>query len=284
MPGPICVSRLPEGFIDEGTNCRTRARKRGPANNGDGSPALRTRLYRQRFAPPTRRAVVKAAAAFLMRDDVEGFRPYPYCPAPGSGVTIGFGYDLKFHDEEQLRKDWAALGTKALDRLAECREQDPVKAVAKLRDISIPRDVAEDVAQSTVAEYYDMTRRVFRGVERLPLGVQVALTSVIFNRGSKERLHRKRDQMTRWEKHGIAPWREMRFIQQAVRTGNLFDVYYYVQAMSRVWSDTPIERSMKRRRQLEAAQILPYVRRYDEYEEDSREFPNMVDWRDYLDY
>lgn len=285
MAGPLCVSRLPKGFVDKGTNCLGRSPTPSPIGNPDRGSGPTVKIYQLRSSPPSKDAVVKAAAAFLMRDDVEGFRSHPYHPAAGSGITIGFGYDLKFHDEDQLRADWANLGTKALDRLAECCEQEgSVNKAGALKDITIRRDVAAKVAQESVARYYSMTLQVFPGVERLPPGVQVALTSVIFNRGNSEKVHTSWDRMTRWEKHGIMPWREMRWIQEDVRTGNLFDLYYDLQAMARVWSDTPIERAMKYRRRVEAEQILPYIRQYEEYQQVEREFPGAVDWRDYLEY
>jgi hypothetical protein len=143
--------------------------------------------------------------------------------------------------------------------------------------------VAAKVAQKIIAEWYSKTLRVFPGMERLPLGVQVALTSVIYNRGDSEKIHR-RDKMNRWERHGIMPWREMRWIQEDVRTGNLFDLFYDLGAMVRVWTDTPFERGMKQRRRLEAQQIRPYIRQYEQYQQDEREFPGVVDWRNYLEY
>ena len=93
------------------------------------------------------------------------------------------------------------------------------------------------------------------GVEKLPTPVQVALLSLIFNRGSKMSKGKgtEADIMdSRWEKRELAA---------AVMLRDLVWIYWHFESMRRIWASKPNEVSvgLLNRRDAELALIYPFV-------------------------
>lgn len=120
-------------------------------------------------------------------------------PGGASGVTIGIGYDLGYNTRERIKADWGGkVSTSTLKLLlaAAGLKRGAAKAfVARHRNrIVIPLEVAEDVFQeSTLPRFIRLTARTFPGSqELLPANTFGALVSLVFNRGSSLKGHRRR--------------------------------------------------------------------------------------------
>lgn len=191
--------------------------------------------------------VLESAARFLI--DEENCPPRPYWPGQaGSGVTIGVGWDLSEQTQKTLDADWAELP--ALDRkqlaiaLGTSVKGEAARAlIPGLTSVSIPRDVATAVLRRRVLpRYMSETRRAFPGVERLPADAQVALISLVFNRGGS---------MGKESKTVDRRW-EMRRIREAVARCDLEDIAAQLRAMKRLWQGVSGSKGLLHRRDREA--------------------------------
>lgn len=181
-------------------------------------------------------------------------RARPIWPAGASGVTIGFGYDIGYADESDLRADWAALGHATLDRLARAcgkhggkTPDGELKAlVATLRDIAVPWDPSLEVfRRRTMPKFTALTANALPHADRLSPDSFGALVSLTFNRGPSYGTPRKPTDT-------IDRYREMRAIKAAMRDEGYALIPDLIRAMIRIWRGTGIETEMTRRRRNEA--------------------------------
>jgi hypothetical protein len=105
----------------------------------------------------------------------------PSTPTPMN--SVGQLPRLAFPDSRVLKPP------SALDRLAKATKGKLSRAqlstyVKTLKDIKIPRELAMKIQARLVAKEYDEAVKKHPGFKELPAGVQVALLSLIFNRGS----------------------------------------------------------------------------------------------------
>ena len=137
------------------------------------------------FAAGTREAVLERSANFLIT--AEDLPTHPYWPKGDSGITIGVGWDLGQHGESEFVNAWAALDLATLRQLKDAihkRGHAAEVLVPQLKAITIPRNISLSVFRRSLdASYYPMTLQLFPGVESLSTDVQVALLSLVFNRG-----------------------------------------------------------------------------------------------------
>jgi len=193
--------------------------------------------------------VLAEASDFLI--ERESIDETPNWPGGDSGVTWGVGWDAGQHSVEELKSDWAELGEDVLKRLQATigkTGDDAEELATELSDINIPQKVSLAVFNDkTLPDFYDQTAEAFPGVTKLPLGVQVALISLVYNRGPS--LGKESDDR-RWE---------MRQIRRAVQQRDLLSIYENFGSMIRIWKGTDIEKGMANRRHAEQALIFPYV-------------------------
>lgn len=172
------------------------------------------------------------------------FALHPYFPGVSSGLTLGFGFDLGYRSEAELRRCFAELGVATLDRLQRAlgvhagQGADAVKKlkafVAEFADITISWDLGRAVLRSfDVPQYAQQTQRAFdvRGLNGDQFG---ALVSLVFNRGTDMTGERRR---------------EMAAIRDALKAGKPEQVPALIRAMKRLWPTVP---SLQRRRDDEA--------------------------------
>lgn len=202
------------------------------------------------------------AFALIVRHETGGRAFYekvikarPVWPAGSSGVTIGFGYDIGYVAEAELRADWQALGGAALDRLARAcgkrggkTSESELKAlVASLADIAVAWEAAQEVfRRRTLPKFAALTAAALPNVATLPPDCFGALVSLTFNRGPSYHAARKPTDT-------IDRYREMRAIKAAMASGRAAEIPALIRAMIRIWRGGRIETEMTRRRKNEAA-------------------------------
>jgi len=209
------------------------------------------------FDAGTREAVLERSADFLIA--AEDLPTHPYWPGGESGITMGVGWDLGQHSESELLRAWAALDLTTLGQLKIAihkRGHDAEVLAPRLKAIAVPRNISLSVFRTSLADaYYPMTLRLFPRVETLPAEVQVALLSLVFNRGVL--LGRDPD----WSKAKELDRRwEIRRLQDDVKQRDLFAIYVHLGTMKRLWEKSG-QRGLLYRRRDEQHLIRPYVDR-----------------------
>lgn len=185
----------------------------------------------------------------------EGFESHPYWPGGASGVTIGYGYDLGYHEQRELFDDWiddgkvtCPGGGMEVQALLECCGKTGETARGMLQIVRDCRVLEIDARivfeQRSLPKYEAATRRAYPGVDDLPDPVYSALVSLVFNRGTDM----GRPGTDSWDRR-----KEMRDLRIAVKDKNVRDIAQLILEMKRLWADGP--RGLLRRRDAEAAMI-----------------------------
>lgn len=188
---------------------------------GDAHPAI---------SPPDSELDISVKAFQLIIDyEVGGgeayynrFLKHPTWPGGASGVTIGVGFDLGY---EGTMQPWRGkLSDHDFERLSDALGVKGVRArvlAGVLDDIVISWDDAVDVFENyTIEREVRKTHAAFPGLWKLPLDVQGALVSLVFNRGTS---------MTGDSR------REMREIKESVWVGDCEAIADAIVRMKRLW-------------------------------------------------
>lgn len=215
------------------------------------------------FPAGRRDETLKLATDFLI--SAEDLPEHPYWPKGNSGITIGVGWDLGYHRQEDFLKTWAGLDSKTSKRLLVAlgkRGSEAGQLAPSLKAITIPQDVALTVFRGSLStDYFPQLVRLFPGVDNLPAEVQVALLSVVFNRGTMLGHDPDWKSATELDRR----W-EMRRLQGDVKRADLFAIYIRLGTMKRIWEKTGPRGLMYRRRN-EQHLIRPYVDKELHWEE-----------------
>jgi hypothetical protein len=138
------------------------------------------------FPAGDKREVIQQTVDFLVEH--EKVPAHPYWPGGLSGITIGVGWDIGQHTKEDLAAAWSKLPPNDIELLQRASKKTRAAAsqlLPQVKTVAIPHDLAMDVLVQMIREsYYPTTAKVFPGLELLPTEAQVALTSVVFNRGA----------------------------------------------------------------------------------------------------
>lgn len=173
--------------------------------------------------------------------EYEGLNQPSKWPGGQSGITIGIGYDLGYLTVDQFESDWgehlppetrkrlkAVVGLRAI----RAKNRAPV-----LADIRIKRTNAEEVFKyKTIPLYTLRASQAFPEFEKLPLDVQGALVSLVYNRGTSMVDDSPEDRR-----------REMRAIRDAVAESDLQEIADELRAMKRLWVGKGLDGLLKRR-------------------------------------
>lgn len=166
--------------------------------------------------------------------DAEGFDNVDY-PGGASGVTIGHGYDLGYHDLDTFSSDWRRwLEPRDYALLAAtCGVKGPDAALRakSLREkgVVVPREAADYVFYAVqLPRHIEDARRAFVGFDKLPVDAQGALVSLVMNRGASMGT----PNAPSWDAR-----REMRGVRDAVGRGDLLEVARQIRLMTRLWND-----------------------------------------------
>ena len=162
---------------------------------------------------------------------------HPIWPGGRSGVTIGIGYDLGYNSESQIRKDWSVvLAELDLERLivvSSLKGEVARQLVKKVQSVTVPLESAQQVFfEATLPRYALLTRKTYPGVENLHPDAQVALLSLIYNRGASLKGARRT---------------EMAAIKDLVALQDYNSIAQQIQAMKRLWEGRGLDGVLKRR-------------------------------------
>ena len=184
------------------------------------------------------------AVTFIVTEEIGGrafydkHAAFPHFPGEKSGVTIGIGYDLRFHDAAQFQRDWGGeLTGEAIARLEpHLGKKGSKAAVDGLKSIQIPFSSAWRVfLQDSLPLYTDKTRKAFPGFDGLPPLARGMLVSLVYNRGAGMEGDSRR---------------EMRAIRDHIAAGRFDRVAAELESMARLW---PGNNGLINRRKKEAA-------------------------------
>ena len=165
------------------------------------------------------------------------FLSHPTWPQGQSGVTIGIGYDLGYNSVTQIREDWSGkLGEQAVERLtvvSGLKGEAAKQVIGGIKDIEVPLEVAEQVFyESTLPRYAKQTLKAYPEVEKLHPDAQVALLSLVYNRGTK---------MTGSSR------KEMAAIVPLVKQQDYAEIAAQIKALKRLWKGKNLTGLIKRR-------------------------------------
>lgn len=180
--------------------------------------------------------------------DCEGLNQPGKWPGGASGVTIGIGYDLGYVTVDQYESDWGErLQDESRERLKDAVGLRAIRAknrAADLVDIRIRRAPSEEIfKERTIPLYTERTRQAFPGFEDLPIDVQGALVSLVYNRGA-----------SMVDDSPLDRRREMRAVRDAVAAGDLQEIADQLRAMKRLWVGKGLD-GLLARRDAEAALV-----------------------------
>lgn len=184
------------------------------------------------------------AVTFIVTEEIGGRSFYerhaavPHFPGVKSGVTIGIGYDLRFHAAADLERDWG--GELTMDAIAKLKPHVGKKgskaAVDTLKSIQIPFVSAWRVfVADSLPKYVDKTRKAFPGFDGLPPLARGMLVSLVYNRGAGMKGDSRR---------------EMRAIRDHIAASRNDLVADEFESMTRLW---PGNKGLIARRNKEAA-------------------------------
>jgi len=109
-------------------------------------------------------------------------------PGGASGPTIMIGVDCAYYTETELKKIFNFLNETEINLVLGCIGETGLNAksyIKKLKGIKVSWDNAERVFYDIILpKFYNLTLKVWPKTEELCPSAQVALTSIIFNRGS----------------------------------------------------------------------------------------------------
>ena len=245
----------------DGTLASTKTAQPGPTKGPTKGP---TPQPPHKAAPPSAKDVVlEKAAAFLLEG--EGAPVHPYWPQGQSGITWGVGWDASQQTRAQLDADWGDLPAADRDRLATVlgsanKGEAAHKLLPTVKDITIPKPTSvAQLKSKMVPKYYKQTLGAFPGMTELPDAVQVALISLVYNRGAGMGIKKGQDAATvdaDEKKSGHLDKRyEMRRIREDVKAKNIQGIADELRAMERIWAGTKNAKGMKKRRESEAAMV-----------------------------
>lgn len=172
----------------------------------------------------------------------EGCPEHPYWPGGHSGITLGVGYDLAHHSEQDLRRDWLEEGriqavgpSEVSGLLSACGKAGNAArdALPRVRRAVVTREGALEVfLDVSLPKYEEITGQAFPGVENLPELARGALVSLIYNRGGRMEGDSRR---------------EMREVRDAVADGDLPEIAAAIRRMKRLWEGKGLDGLLRRR-------------------------------------
>jgi GH24 family phage-related lysozyme (muramidase) len=158
-------------------------------------------------------------------------------PNGESGITMGIGADLGYMTKEEFEKFFSKYFTKEqCDRLKSViglKGENAKNALSKVKDIELSWDNAyKAFIEWTLPKFWKMTSDLWVGLDKLKEPAQIALVSIVFNRGSATK----------------GPSRvEMVNIKPYVMCQNYNAIAKEIRSMKRLWQGKGLDGLIKRR-------------------------------------
>ena len=158
-------------------------------------------------------------------------------PKGESGITMGIGADLGYMTKEEFEKFFSKYFTKKqcerLNDVIGLKGESAKNALSKVKDIELSWDNAyKAFIEWTLPKFWKMTSDLWIGLNKLKEPAQIALVSIVFNRGSATK----------------GPSRvEMVNIKPYVMCQNYNAIAKEIRSMKRLWADKGLDGLLKRR-------------------------------------
>jgi GH24 family phage-related lysozyme (muramidase) len=157
-------------------------------------------------------------------------------PGGASGPTIMIGIDCGYYTKQELGQIFSFLPREQQELIKNASGKTGAAGkayTATLKGINIGWDKAIEVFESlTLPKFYNLTLKTWPGTETLCENAQVALTSIIFNRGSSLKGDSRK---------------EMRAIGTLVTEKDYKAIAEQITAMKRLWRNKGLDGLLKRR-------------------------------------
>lgn len=169
----------------------------------------------------------------------------PTWPGGASGVTVGIGADLGY----MTPKEWTDYFSTYFSPEANIAFQSVIglkgsaakSAVSKVKRWSLGWEEAKKIfVRWTLPKFWKLANAIWPGLDQLKESAQVALVSIVFNRGSSLKGDSRK---------------EMRAIVNHVKTKNYEAIAQEIQNMKRLWVGKGLDGLLKRR-DAEAKMVL----------------------------
>lgn len=157
-------------------------------------------------------------------------------PGGASGPTIMIGVDCGYYTKQELAQIFSFLPREQQELVKNASGKTGAAGKAyttTLRGITVGWDKAIEVFETlTLPKFYNLTLKIWPGTDKLCDNAQVALTSIIFNRGGSLKGDSRR---------------EMRAIAPLVAEKDYKAIAEQIVAMKRLWQNKKLDGLLKRR-------------------------------------
>lgn len=179
---------------------------------------------------------------------------HPEYPGGASGVTIGIGYDIGYHTEAEMLRDWSSHlpidSLHTLARYAGVQGQHAHDTIPKVKHIEVPFDAAKKVfMERSMRKAARELVNTFHGAELLRPDAAGGLLSLVFNRGCKTKDEPEDTKQRR---------KEMRALLPLVAAKDYAGMSAQIRSMKRLW---PNMNGLRLRRDWEALMMLTGMER-----------------------
>lgn len=195
--------------------------------------------------------VTKRGLHFILKHEIGSEAYYrrrlthPVYPGGASGVTIGIGYDLGYHSRQEVEKDWKGkISDASITQLMTVCGKTGRKAkaiVGTVKGVTVPLGAAREVFYTiSLPKYAAKALKTYPGLSELRPGCQVAMLSLVYNRGTRMSGSRRR---------------EMKAIRPMIAEAYYQGIARQMKAMKRLWRGKGLDGLLTRRDQ-EAAMVM----------------------------
>lgn len=158
-------------------------------------------------------------------------------PGGASGVTIGIGADLGYLSRKEFDDYFAKYFTdeenSRLRSVIGLKGQSAKSALSKVRNIQLSWDDAKEIfVDWTLPKFWKLTNGLWPGIDQLCENAQIALTSIVFNRGSATKGSSRK---------------EMVNIKPLVLKKDTSGIAKEIKSMKRLWYGKGLDGLLKRR-------------------------------------
>lgn len=165
-------------------------------------------------------------------------------PGGASGITVGIGADLGYMSLAEFRKNFSPFfDQRSNEKLLSVIGLKGALAKSKLLNVEgveLDWDNAMEIFNNwTLPKFWNLTNFIWPGLENLCENAQVALVSIVFNRGASTKGSSRA---------------EMRNIKQFVLRADYKNIAEQIRSMKRLWVGKNLD-GLIRRREIEAVMV-----------------------------
>lgn len=167
----------------------------------------------------------------------ERYLKTPTWPGGASGVTIGIGVDLGYIQTNEFdlhfSKYFSKNNVNRLKRTIGIKGSSAKPLISQIKDIELSWDNASDAFREwTLPKFWKLSNNLWKGLDQLEEPAQVALVSIVFNRGTSIEGSSRT---------------EMRKIKDLVLKKDYLGIANQIRSMKRLWVGKNMNGLLKRR-------------------------------------